>query len=138
MAGNFADYLENKLLNLTFGAVTFAPATVLYIGLSSTAVDDAGGGITEPIGNGYARALVNNNTTNFPSTSSGTIANGTVVMFPQATGQWASGADLTHFFVADAPVGGNIYAAGTLTTPKKFSNGDQPNFPVGSLTFSLD
>lgn len=48
--GGFANYLEQKMLDLAFGGVAFsAPATV-HIGLSTTTIADAGTGITEPAG----------------------------------------------------------------------------------------
>lgn len=139
MAGSFGDYLENKLLNLVFGGVAFTAPATIYVGLSSTSINDAGGNITEPVGNGYARVAVTNNTTNWPSTTNGSMSNGTVITFPQATAAWAAGANMTDFFIADGPSGStNVLAYGSLTTPKTFTTGDQPNFPVGALTFTLN
>ena len=67
----FTTYLDDAIVNQIFGGVAYTPPANIYIGLSSTLPTVAGGNITEPaIGtNGYARASVANNTTNFPSTS---------------------------------------------------------------------
>jgi hypothetical protein len=132
---SFADYLEDKLLSHTFGATTFTPPATTYVGLSTTTPTDAGGNITEPSGNGYARVAKTNNTTNWPASSGGTSSNGTSVQFPTATGSWGT---VTHFFIADASSGGNILGIGALTTSKTIDNGDTASFAATTLTITLD
>ena len=84
--GSYADYLENKILDHVFGAVTYTPPATLYFGLSTTTIADAGTGITEPVGNGYARKGVTNNTTNFPSASGGAKTNGADITWTSMPG----------------------------------------------------
>lgn len=132
--GSLADYAENKLLDLIFGAVAFsAPATV-YVGLSTTAIADAGTGITEPVGNNYSRAAVTNNTTNFPSAVGGAKSNGADFTFPTPSGNWGT---ITDFFISDGSSGGNILGVGTLAASQSPQSGNVVKFAAGSLTFSL-
>lgn len=133
--GSFADFLENELLDHVFGAATFTAGATLYVGLSTTTVSDAGGNITEPSGNAYARVAVTNNATNFPAASGGAKANGTAVTFPQASGSWGT---VTDVFISDASSGGNIYAYGALTVSKAITSGDTAQFAIGDLDITLD
>lgn len=135
MAGSFADYLENKLLDLVFGAVAFSAPTPVFVGLSTTTITDAGGNITEPSGNGYARVSLTNNATNWPAASAGSKANGTVITFPAATGSWGT---ITDWFISDAASAGNILVYGTLTTAKAFGSGDTASFAVGDIVITLN
>lgn len=132
--GSFADYLEDKTLDYILGGAAFTPAATLYVGLSTTTITDAGGNITEPSGNGYARMSVAQNQTNWPASSSGSISNGAAVTFPEATGAWGT---VTDFFLSDASSGGNIYFWSALGTSKDVSNGDTLSFAIGDLTVSL-
>lgn len=137
MAGSFSDFLEKKILDYIFGAVTYTPPATLYIGLSTTTVADDGTGITEPIGNSYSRASVTNNTTNFPS-ATGTTATKTTgadIVFTTPTGSWGN---ITDFFVSDALMGGNMLCHGTLGTPQTISSGNPVKFSTGSLTITQD
>jgi hypothetical protein len=131
---SFTDFLENRILNQNFGNAAHAIAGTYYFGLSTTTIADDGTGITEPAGNGYARVAVTNNTTNFPTTTTGSKANGTEIAFPTATGAWGTA---THFFIADASSAGNVWAYGALTTAKTIGNGDTARFAIGSLTITL-
>lgn len=132
---SFADYLENELLDHVFGAATFTAGATLYFGLSTTTITDAGGNITEPSGNGYARVAVTNNATNFPAASGGAKSNGTAITFPTATGSWGT---VTDMFVSDASSGGNIYCFGALGTPKAITTDDTASFAAGDFDITLD
>ncbi|MDR3598119.1 hypothetical protein [Clostridium sp.] len=137
----FTTYLADGLVNQVFGAVSFTAPTTLYIGLSSTLPTVSGGGITEPtIGtNGYARAAVANNTTNFPSTSSNNKSNGAAITFPTSTGSWLSSASLGYLFFSDAATGGNILGYATLNNPQVVaSSGATLSFASSSLTITIN
>lgn len=131
---SFADFLENELLDHVWGNAAFAPASPLFIGLSTTAPADDGTNITEPT-NGYARVSVTNNLTNWPAAVGGAKANGTDFTFPTATGPWGT---VTHAFISDAASGGNIYGSGALTTAKTIDNGDTASFATGDFDITLD
>lgn len=132
--GSFTDYLENRVLDHIFGATASTAPATLYVGLSTTTITDAGGNITEPSGNGYARVAVTNNSTNFPAASGGAKANGTAITFPQASGSWGTVID---FFISDASSAGNIYGYGTLTVSKAVTSGDTLSFAIGDLDITL-
>lgn len=133
---SFTNYLEDALLDEVFGGVNYTPPATLYIGLSTTVPTEAGGGITEPAGGGYARAGVTNNATNWPATGGdGVKANGTAVTFPQASADWGT---VTHFFISDAATAGNVLASGQLSVSKTIGTGDTASFGAGSLTITLD
>jgi hypothetical protein len=137
--GSFNNYLELAILDHVFSATAFnAPAT-LYIGLSTTAIQEDGTGITEPAGGSYARVAVTNNDTNWPlatlEVGLGTKNNGTAITFPQATGAWGTVVD---FFIADAAVAGNILCYGTLDVAKAIESGDIAEFAINAMTITLD
>jgi hypothetical protein len=133
--GSLADYAENKILDHLFGAVAFTAPGTLYFGLSTSTITDAGGNITEPSGNAYARVAITNNATNFPAAAGGSKSNGAAITFPQASGSWGTVVD---FFLSDAVSGGNIIAYGTLTTPKAITNGDTAAFGIGDFNITLN
>jgi hypothetical protein len=137
MANNFNEFLRNAVLNYVFGGTAFTPAGTLYLGLSTTAITDAGTGMTEPTGGAYARVAITNNKTNFDTASGGdnTIGNATEISFAEATASWGT---ITHFFIYSAATGGNIYISGALDAPKTVAAGDIARFSAGSLTVSLD
>ena len=80
----FTDYLENALLDHVFGGTTFTQPTSIEMGLSTTVISDDGTGVTEPVGNGYARETVT-----FAAASGGSKANSADVDFV-ATGDWGT------------------------------------------------
>jgi hypothetical protein len=125
------DYLEQVVLNHRLRNDGTAPAVTVYVGLTSTATDDAGGG-TELSGNGYARQAV---TFGAPAPVGGTheCANTNEILFPEATGAWPQA---THFFIADAVTVGNRLYHGQLDTPRTAGLGDQIRFQVGTLKVS--
>lgn len=135
--GSAADYLEKKLLDGALGGADFVRPATVYVGLSTTTITDAGGSITEPSGNGYARVAVTNNSTNFPAASGAGAAksNGTAITFPTATGSWGT---VTDWFISDASSGGNIMFDGALASSRAVANGDTPSFAAGDLAFTCD
>lgn len=135
MAG-FSDFLENEILDHIFGAAAYtAPATV-YVSLHTADPGDTGA--SEASGSGYARKDVTNNATNFPAASGGAKANGTAITFAQATGNWSSSANMTHFGLWDAVTAGNFLGGGALAVAKPVLNGDTPSFAIGDLDITLD
>jgi hypothetical protein len=133
MAGALTDYLNNKILDLVFGATTFTPPATLYVGLSQGTANKTGN-VFEPSGAAYARVPVTNNATNFPAATGGTKANAAILTFPTPTGSWGT---VQSLFIADAPTGGNVIAMADLTTPKAVSSGSSaPSVAVGALFLS--
>lgn len=132
--GSFTDFLELKLLDHVFGAAAYTAPATLYVALSTTTITDAGGNMTEPVGNAYARVAVTNNATNWPAASAGAKSNGTAINFPTATGSWGT---IIDFAIMDAASAGNMLGYGTLTTAKAITTGDTPSFAVGDLDITL-
>ncbi len=149
MAGP-STFMQGKLINGVFGAVAYSwPATV-YIGVStvanSTANVDATVAAGEPtIGTGsYARIVVTNNTTNFP-TATGT--NPTLsklhvsFSFAASSAAWTSGASALESWMAfDAATAGNMLWNGPLVPATDVVNGAGVtlSFAIDALTASLN
>lgn len=133
--GSFSNFLELELLDHVFGNAAYSAPVTLYVALSTADPTDAGSGLAEPSGNGYARVAVTNNATNFPAASGGAKSNGTAITFPQATGAWGT---ITHFTIMDDASAGNMLGHGTLTVAKAITSGDTPSFAIGDLDITLD
>lgn len=127
-------YLANKLLDHQVGKASFTMPTV-YVALSSTEPTLAGGNVTEPSGGSYARVATSAATWN--SAASGAIDNAQAIMFPTATADWASGANLPYGVLFDAATGGNMLAFGTFTNPKSALTDDTLSIPAGALDITL-
>ena len=141
----------NGSLTAGSGAGYQPPATV-YVALlsksSSTAATDAlesgtnstsgtaNWGYYEVNNGSYARQSVT-----FAAASSGSCASNATVTFPVATANYdtagSTGATVTHIGIMDASTSGNCLFAGTLTTSKTVSSGDQFTVSSGNLTVSL-
>lgn len=138
----FTQYLDNKILDLIFGATTYTVPTNLYVGLSTTTPTSTGTNITEPSGANYSRPQVTNDTATGWNASTGTPSTKTnkgAITFPTASGAWG-GSAVTHFFIADstAAVGTtNVLAWGALNTPQTVANGDTLSFAAGQLSIQL-
>jgi hypothetical protein len=140
MAG-LTDLVEQKLLDHLFTDPTYTPATTLYLALSSTTPAEAGTGITEPSGGGYARVAT---TAADWSAASGTApaqkTNTATFTFPLATADWVAGANLTHFVIFDHitnTASANVVAFGALATAKPVLNGDTPSFAAGAIIVQM-
>ena len=131
--GRLSDNYANLILDMVFSGVTNTSPASYFIGLSSTTPANDGTNVTEPSGDGYARVEVVNNATNFPAASARAKSNGTAIEFPVATGDWAAGANMTHFVIYDASVSGNFVGWGALNTPTAVLSGNQATFAVGAL-----
>jgi hypothetical protein len=137
MAG-FIDSLEAAVLDHVLNDGTYTPPTNWFIGLSSTTPTETGTNFTEPSTGSYAR--VSTAAADWAAAVGGapsTKANGVAKAFPQATGDWVSGANLTHFGLFIASSGGTVQIWGALTTPKPVLNGDTPSFAIGALVIKL-
>jgi hypothetical protein len=143
----WTDYAENKIVDAVFrGQPLNAPAT-FYVGLFTTADNDAGTARVEVSGGSYARVAVTSSLANWAGTqgagttvvstgASGTTSNNSVITFPAPTANWGSVVGLGLF---DAATGGNEWVYGTLTTPKTVNSGDAaPIFSAASLSIQID
>lgn len=141
----FSDYVENKIVDLLFRAQAFtAPATV-YVGLSTTACNDAGFGTEVTNANNYARASITTGLTAFKSTQNdnlastgtgGVTSNSAPVNFNTPSGSWGT---VTHWFLATSGThgGGEILICDDLTTPQAIGSGNTVSFAIGALTITV-
>ena len=139
-----SDYLENKIIDYIFRGTTtaFNPTTV-YIGLHTSATNDAGGG-TEVSGGSYAREQVGPGDANWANTAggSGAVNSGTGgltdnladITFTTASASWGT---VSHVAIWDAVSGGNMLFHGSLTASKTIDNGDTFKFAIGDLDVTL-
>jgi hypothetical protein len=133
MAGRFSDTFANMLLDMSFSKASNSFPATFYVALSTSTPANDGTGVTEPVGNDYARVAVTNNATNWPAATSRSKSNGVTIAFPTATGAWGS---CTHFALYDASTGGNFVAWGELTSPVSPTAGTQASFAVGALVIN--
>ena len=105
---------SNKILNRYFGNVSDTVASTLYLGLSTTAINNDGTGATEPSGGGYARVAVVNNKTNWSNASNGILSNLTELSFPESSASWGT---VSHVFLSETIGGAPIYFD-ALATPR--------------------
>lgn len=111
-----------------------------YIGLSSTQPDIIGQGITEPIGNGYERALFNSTSSTSTSNGSATInengvlTNNQIIYFGEALGSWGT---LKYYCLFSAKTGGNLLAFGELETPITPTVGTVPLIREGAIQITI-
>jgi len=144
IVGNFADYLENKILDHVFGGGDYArPATVyieLFTARGTDPQSDAGTNFTV-VSTGtwtnYARKSVTNNATNFPAASGGAKTNGVDIAFAAATIPSGS-VTVVAVGIYDASTSGNLLGWADLAVNKVVSNGDVFSIPAGSLALSQD
>jgi hypothetical protein len=129
--GSFSNYLENKILDHIFKVAAYAVPTNIYVALSTADPGEAGGTIAEPVGNAYARTVMNV----WDAAAGGATQNTNQITFPQATGSWGT---ITHFALFDASVAGNMLAHGALSVAKAVTNGDTPRFNAGDIDVTLD
>lgn len=129
---SFSDYLEGALLDHLFSKSAGYAQPTLYLAVSTADPTDAGTGVSEPSGNGYARVATApadwERTTN-------EISNANQLSFPEASGSWGT---LTHFALFDAATGGNMIAHAPLTTSKAIAANETLRFPAGNITVTLD
>lgn len=126
--------LENRVMDHILGGPDYSRLANVHVALFTSAPTETGGG-TEVSGNGYTRAQVANNSTNFPSAANGTKSNGTAITFPVATGTWGT---VTHWAIMSAASGGTILFFGALTTAKTVAATDTISFGVGQLSITLE
>jgi hypothetical protein len=132
----FTNYAQLAMVNW---ALTTAPMTGLntrptawFMGLSSTIPTNSGGGITEPIGNNYARQSI----TFGPSIGNpGLSSNINLIQFTASGGNWGS---ILYALVFDGVTLGHCWAIGPLDSPRTIQNGDTLQFQQGTLAVGIN
>jgi len=130
--GSFSDYWENEVLDHLFGKGSYSPPAI-HLALSTADPGDDGTGLSEPSGDGYARAVTS--AVDWSLASGGALANADAIEFPEASGAWGT---VTHFALFDATTGGNLLAHGALAHAKAIGSGDSARFAAGDLEIHLN
>lgn len=139
MVSIVSDTLAKNMLDVAFGrASSIAPASY-WAGLCTTAPGDgSGSGLVEVDAGGYLRVEIPNNSTNWPGAMLNLglrqKSNGTVIQFPEATGEWGTCSGLALF---DSDSGGAFMAYGDFTTPQMVVTGNLPFVSAGALHVQL-
>lgn len=119
--GGFTHHAADLVLNAILHGSAIEPPATWHIGLSATPVDPSGAGVVEPSGNGYSRIAVPNTHDHWIYNPfrfvAGAACNKSPIRFADPAGAWAEGRPLPHWFLADSPRGGTIWASGTFPVP---------------------
>lgn len=139
-----SDFFENKIVDEYFRAQAPTLNANIFVGLATAACSDSAVG-TEVATGSYARASYARSLANWAGTQAaasttastgtgGQTSNNVAIPFATPTAGWGT---VTHFFLADAVTGGNLYVCQALTTSKTINTGDTVSFPIGSITVTL-
>lgn len=101
--GRLSDVAANNDLDVRFGRYASTAPASYWVGLSATKPTDAGGNVTEPSGNGYARVEVPNDAAHFPAAAGRVKTNGKPIQWPTATAAWGA---LPYSVLYDSASGG--------------------------------
>ena len=138
MAGSFADFWEDEILDHLFGKGVYNPPTI-YIGLSTADPLDDESGLAEPVDptGGYTRIATAG--ADWDVSADGATANAAILAFAESTAAWSTGATpLTHFALFDADTDGNMLAHGDLTVAREVNeSGKTLRFAIGELDVTL-
>jgi hypothetical protein len=137
-----SNYTHQALLNSLFGKTsnfgTLSAVPTIYVGLSSTTPTMAGANVTEPSSGSYARVeTAGSDWDSATDADPSVLDNVAAITFPEATGDWVSAADLTHFVLYDGDSPTNFLGFGALTVAKPVISGDTASFPIGDLVNQL-
>ena len=125
------DYLELEVLKWCCSQANALGATpTTYVALYTTTPTESAAGVETSYG-GYARQGASGK---FAAPAAGSVANNAAITFPVV----ASGTPtIVGCALCDAVSAGNILRWQTITGIA-FAVNDQPNFPIGSITFTED
>jgi hypothetical protein len=126
------NYAKNKMMDYSFGAVSFTPPANYYLGASTTTISSSGSNATEPVGASYARILIPNTKGYFSNSSSGCLVNSGSLAFAESSGSWGTIVDLGLW---DALTSGSIWHYTTLTVPKIVQDATVISFSASAISF---
>lgn len=103
--------------------------TPVFVGLSTTTPAADGTGVTEPVGNGYARQ-----STAIGTSTARERSNTAAEQFAASGGDWGT---VTHTVYYDALTGGNFIGYDALDAPRNMVDGATMDFAIGAIDFTL-
>jgi hypothetical protein len=123
----------NDVLGHLFGDDTFSLPANYYIGLSTTTPTETGTNITEPVGNGYARVTVPNNSTYWNTASARAVTNKLDIDFAESTGSWGT---ITYFVIFDSLSGGTAMYFDSVSSRVVYDT-TVVSFPAETVTITI-
>lgn len=128
---------KNLIMGNLFGTdKTVSIPTKYYIGLSSTAPNMDGTGVTEPSASstGYSRVEL----TTLSSPANGVITNTDAIQFPESQSDWfGAGSPATHYVIYDSKTGGNLLMYNELTKTRIIESNTVTTINASSLSLKL-
>lgn len=124
-------YWLNKIMKTQFAD----NASLLFVGLSSTAPSEDGTGYTEPAKYGYARAPIGTLT----APDNGTVKNKKTISFQQSTGVWFPNEAKAKYWLLFDGSGSdaNLLSYGAFASEQAVGDEAVVIIPAGGLVFSL-
>lgn len=123
------------MCNEVVGATAYGAPATWYIGLFTASPGVGGSAANEVSGGSYNRVAVTNNTTNFPTTSTGSKTNATAITFPTSTASWGT-VTYVGLCASGTPATNDVRAFGTITSTV-IGSGVTPSFAIGALTVGV-
>ena len=124
MSGNIFGKLASPAIPSTY-----------YIGMSSTAPNTDGTGVSEPSGGSYARVAVGNSSIALSSPDANAlVTNKNEITFPESTANWGR---MTHYVVYDALNAGNLLMYGELVTPRTVETATTITIKPGQMQLQI-
>ena len=103
----------------------------VYLGLSSTAPQLDGTGVSEPLASaGYQRVEL----TNLGEPVNGVVSNGGEIQFDESSASWGT---ITHFVLFDSPTDGNLLMFNQLSQSRSVETATLVMVKTGSLKLTL-
>lgn len=103
----------------------------VYLGLSSTAPQVDGTGVSEPLASaGYQRVEL----TNLGEPVNGVVSNGDEIQFDESSASWGT---ITHFVLFDSPTDGNLLMFNQLSQSRSVETATIVMVKTGSLKLTL-
>lgn len=128
------NYEEGRILQFLFGRIAFTEPAIYHFGVSSTAPNDDGTGITEPSGGNYSRVQVPNITSAFTYTAN-QIVSGTAIVFPTSSASWGQ---MNYGIFFDQATGGTPSVYGSLSPSQTIDTNQQLRFESSGVIITLD
>ena len=121
--------ITDALLNYLFRGITYTPGSVVYVGLSTTLIDETGA-VSEPSGAEYARQPIVSGSGWSSPAGVHYITNAVVVNFPESTASWGT---IKAIFLASASTSGSILYFDNLDSFIPVGPGTRVTISAGKL-----
>ena len=130
------NYAADKIAAYNFGSDDYTPPATLYVGLSTTAIDKDGVGVTEPTDASYARVAVDNDGVTWDIPSDGVLSNLIDIIFPESSESWGI---ISYVFIADddGDPAGNVWYYSELSPSKIVQAATIVSFDSGSIVVTV-